>query len=87
MCLCLLSGYAGTEYYVDGSNAGAASYTAPGAWTFFDGDPVPMSSDFWGDTYPNFPETQHCLRMQKSAANYKFDDCSCTLQCYYICEK
>ncbi|XP_060561367.1 uncharacterized protein LOC132721129 [Ruditapes philippinarum] len=81
------TGYSGEEYYVDGSNASADDWYAPGAWTFVDGEPVPMTSDFWGSTYPNDPHVQHCLRMQMSAANYKFDDISCTEQRYYICEK
>ncbi|XP_060602920.1 hepatic lectin-like [Ruditapes philippinarum] len=80
-------GYNVAEYYVDGSNANATDYYAPGAWTFVDGDPVPMSADFWGHGYPNNPDITHCLRMQNITANYKLDDCECARVCYYICEK
>ncbi|XP_045180987.1 uncharacterized protein LOC123540218 [Mercenaria mercenaria] len=74
------------DYYVDGSNAGATDFFAPGAWVMSNGDLVPMSNDFWGDMKPNYPETQHCLRMTADI-NFMWDDCSCSLEHYFICEK
>jgi hypothetical protein len=82
-----VSDYSGIyDYYVDGSNAGASDFFAAGAWVMDNGELVPMTSDFWGPGYPNYPGSQHCLRMT-SEENYMWDDCSCSATHYFICEQ
>lgn len=78
-------GYYGQDYYVDGSNAGATNFLASDAWTMSNGDPVPMTSDFWADNCPTYPSNEHCLRM-RMATGYKWDDCECHRTFCYICE-
>ncbi|XP_045180451.2 uncharacterized protein LOC123539764 [Mercenaria mercenaria] len=72
-----------TDYYVDGRNDHDDEEES---WAMLNGDPVPMSNDFWGYSYPNNPETQHCLRM-RAEVNFMWDDCECSKTFYFICEK
>lgn len=81
----LYPGYYAQDYFVDGSNAGAADPFLNDAWVMSNGDLVPMTTDFWGINKPDNPTIEHCLCMSLGSA-YKWDDCRCDIKFCYICE-
>ncbi|XP_060556973.1 uncharacterized protein LOC132717505 [Ruditapes philippinarum] len=82
----LISGcpaYTGGQYWIDGSNIGAADYHASDAWRFSDNTVMPMDNNFWSQNMPDNAGSHHCVRIK----NLKFNDYSCFVNYRYICEQ
>jgi hypothetical protein len=75
--------YTGGQYWIDGSNIGAADYHASDAWRFSDNTVMPMDNNFWSQNMPDNAGSHHCVRIK----NLKFNDYSCSVNYRYICEQ
>jgi hypothetical protein len=76
--------YTGGQYWIDGSNLGAADYYASDAWRFSDNTVMPMDYNFWSPGMPDYAGYHHCVRITTSL---KFNDYSCDHSFLYICEQ
>lgn len=81
-----LLGFGQNKYYIDGTNAHTADFSAPDVWKWSDGTIINMNSTFWAPERPNTPSISHCLIIEGGSKNWKFNDEECADICNFICE-
>ncbi|XP_060564274.1 uncharacterized protein LOC132723555 [Ruditapes philippinarum] len=74
------------DYWVDGSNAGAANFSSHDSWTTASGAIIPFDIGLWAPGKPDLLDVQHCIRLRPSSGYY-FDNKACGVLYRVICEQ
>ena len=79
----MISEFAGSDYWTEGTNIQALNKMDPSSWIFTDLSNMPMGDTYWKGGAPDGDTTANCVRLKESN-DYKWNDKKCSALFGYI---